>query len=136
MKAGMKKFLNKQNLYEIIRFGIVGTIAASLQIAIYYLLTGHIGHNLALVVSYALALVVNFLLTTYFTFRVKASKKRGLGFFASHAVNFLLQFVLLNFYVSVVGLDKQIAIIPVLAVCIPINFLLIRYVMKKKRSTC
>ena len=130
----MKEFLNKQNLYEVIRFGIVGTIAAILQVVFYFLLTGPIGHNLALFVSYALALVVNFLLTTYFTFRVKASKKRGLGFFASHAINFLLQFLLLNFYVSIVGLDKKIAIIPVLAVCIPITFLLIRYVMKKKQG--
>ncbi len=131
-KADIKALLTKENLYEVIRFGIVGSIAAILQVVIYYLLTGHISHNLALFVSYALALVVNYLLTTYFTFRVKASRKRGLGFLTSHAVNFLLQFLLLNFYVSVVGLDKQTAIIPVLAVCIPINFLLIRYVMKKK----
>lgn len=130
--AALKELLNKQNLFEIIRFGIVGVIAAALQVTFYYLLSGHISHNLALFVSYGLALVVNFLLSTYFTFRVKASKKRGVGFFTSHAVNFLLQFLLLNFYISVVGLDKQIAIIPVLAVCIPINFLLIRYVMKKK----
>ena len=127
----MRQLLNRQNLLEIIRFGIVGTIAAILQVAIYYLLSGHIAHNLALFVSYVLALIVNFLLTTYFTFRVKASKKRGVGFFCSHAINFALQLLLLNFYVSIVGLNKQIAIIPVLAVCIPINFLLIRFVMKK-----
>ena len=130
--AYIKQQLNRQNLLEIIRFGIVGSIAAILQIVIYLLLAKHIGHNLALFISYALALIVNFLLTTYFTFRVKASKKRGVGFLTSHAINFLLQFLLLNFYISVVGLNKQIAIIPVLAVCIPINFLLIRYVMKKR----
>lgn len=130
--AYIKQQLNRQNLLEVIRFGIVGSIAAILQIVIYLLLAKHIGHNLALFISYALALIVNFLLTTYFTFRVKASKKRGVGFLTSHAINFLLQFLLLNFYISVVGLNKQIAIIPVLAVCIPINFLLIRYVMKKR----
>lgn len=130
--AYIKQQLNRQNLLEIIRFGIVGSIAAILQIVIYLLLAKHIGHNLALFISYALALIVNFLLTTYFTFRVKASKKRGVGFLTSHAINFLLQFLLLNFYISIVGLNKQIAIIPVLAVCIPINFLLIRYVMKKR----
>ena len=128
----IKQQLNRQNLLEVIRFGIVGSIAAILQIVIYLLLAKHIGHNLALFISYALALIVNFLLTTYFTFRVKASKKRGVGFLTCHAINFLLQFLLLNFYISVVGLNKQIAIIPVLAVCIPINFLLIRYVMKKR----
>jgi putative flippase GtrA len=130
--AYIKQQLNRQNLLEVIRFGIVGSIAAILQIVIYLLLAKHIGHNLALFISYALALIVNFLLTTYFTFRVKASKKRGVGFLTSHAINFLLQFLLLNFYISIVGLNKQIAIIPVLAVCIPINFLLIRYVMKKR----
>ena len=130
-KADIRKFLNRQNLYEAIRFGIVGAIATILQVAVYYILSGHISHNLALFISYALSLMVNFLLTTYFTFRVKASKKRGVGFLTSHAINFLLQFLLLNFFISFIGLDKQTAIIPVLAVCIPINFLLIRYAMKR-----
>ena len=129
-RANLKNYLNKQNLFEVIRFGIVGSIAALIQVVIYYVLSGRIPHNLSLLISYAIALMANYLLTSYFTFRVKVSRKRGLGFFISHAFNFFLQFVLLNFYISFLGLNAQIAIAPVLAVCIPINFLLVRHVMK------
>lgn len=127
----MKRLLHKRSAAELLRFAVVGGIATVLQVGIYYLLSAHINHNLALPVSYGLALMVNFLLTTYFTFRVKPSKKRGVGFLLSHANNFVLQFLLLNFFIEVAGLDKQLAIIPVLAICIPINFLLIRFFMKK-----
>jgi putative flippase GtrA len=127
----MKRLLHKRSAAELLRFAVVGGIATVLQVGIYYLLSAHINHNLALPVSYGLALMANFLLTTYFTFRVKPSKKRGVGFLLSHANNFVLQFLLLNFFIEVAGLDKQLAIIPVLAICIPINFLLIRFFMKK-----
>lgn len=129
--ADVRQQLNRQNLSEAIRFGIVGVIATALQASVYYLLTKHTGHNLALFFSYAVSLAVNFLLTTCFTFRVKATRRRGVGFLASHAVNFLLQFLVLNFSISIVGIDKQMAIIPVLVVCVPVNFLLIRKVMKE-----
>lgn len=131
MKPSLKKHINKKSAAELLRFAIVGGIATVLQVGIYYLLSARISHNLALPVSYAISLAANFILTTYFTFKVKPSKKRGMGFLLSHVNNFVLQFLLLNLFIEIVGLDKQLAIIPVLAICIPINFLLIRYFMKK-----
>lgn len=131
MRLSLRKHVNKKSAAELVRFAMVGGIATVLQIGIYYLLSAHISHNIALPISYGVALVANFLLTTYFTFRVKPSKRRGAGFLLSHVNNFVLQFLLLNFFIEVVGLNKQLAIFPVLAICIPVNFLLIRYFMKR-----
>jgi putative flippase GtrA len=125
-----KEIIKDPRIQEIIRFGLVGGLATILQIVIYYLLSRYLSHNVSLIISYATSLIVNFILTVYFTFQVKATAKKGIGFIISHAINFTLQFIFLNIFVYI-GIDKQLAIIPVLAICIPINFLLVRYAIKK-----
>ena len=117
-------------LQEVLRFGIVGAASTLIQFVAYFLLAGVTNHNIALPVSYALSLLFNFLMTTYFTFRVKPDARKGMGFLASHAVNFTLQFLLLNLFIWT-GIHKQWAIIPVFMVCIPVNFLLVRWSMKR-----
>ena len=126
----IKTIISQPKFREVIRFGIVGGIATVLQVFIYWLLAPRLNHNLALIISYVVSLVVNFLLTVYFTFQVKPTARTGVGFLASHAVNFTLQFLLLNLFIRL-GVDRQWAIVPVLAVCIPINFLLVRTSVKK-----
>ncbi len=122
--------MNRDRLYEILRFGIVGAVATLLQFVAFFLLVSHISHNIALPLSYAISLTVNFFLTTYFTFQVKPSAKKGMGFLVSHGINFTLQFVLLNIFIWL-GMNKQWALIPVFLVCIPVNFILVRLSVKK-----
>lgn len=121
---------HRERLFEILRFGIVGVVATIIQFVTYYLLVRTIDHNIALPLSYGISLLVNFFLTTYFTFRVKPDTKKGVGFLASHATNFTLQFLALNFFIWL-GVDKQWAIIPVFMICVPVNFILVRLSVKK-----
>lgn len=114
----------------MIRFGIVGCISTVMQFVIYYILVGHMTHNIAQPVSYAISLAMNYLMTTLFTFHVRPTKKNGVGFVGSHAVNFTLQLLLLNLFIWM-GIPKQWALIPVFCICAPINFILIRLTMKK-----
>ena len=116
---------------EVLRFALVGLCSVVLQYLAYYLLLFFLNPYIALPCSYLISLAFNFYLTTRFTFKVKASKKRGIGFLFSHLVNFLLQFVLLHVFMHCLQLPKQWALIPVLAVCVPVNFLLVRYFVKK-----
>ena len=126
----LRDIIHNKKFHEIVKFVIVGGIATLLQIVIYYLLSSTMSHNWALLISYAISLIINFLLTVFFTFQVKPTATKGAGFLTSHAINFTLQFVLINLFIYI-GIGKQIAIIPVLAICIPINFLLVRHSMKK-----
>lgn len=121
---------HREQVFEILRFGIVGALATLIQFVVYYLLVQIISHNIALPISYLISLLFNFILTTYFTFRVKPSTKKGLGFLTSHLINFTLQFILLNLFIWL-GLDKQWALIPVFMICIPVNFILVRLSVKK-----
>lgn len=143
----MGNFLNnisgdrRRKLGEMVRFGIVGVAATLLQYAIYYALVQfvadgmpaarqHFWTSVAMTVGYALSFVFNFFASTRFTFRVKANAKRGAGFLFSHCVNYLLQMLTLNLFLWV-GVPKALAPIPMFCVCVPVNFLLVRFSLKR-----
>lgn len=119
----------KETGFEFVRFTIVGCIAVAIQYIVYYLCLQFLSHNIAFVLGYVLSFIFNYIMTTAFTFRARRNKKNLAGFISCHLVNFLLQVGLLNLFIMM-GLAKEIALIPVLAICVPSNFLLIRLVMK------
>ncbi len=121
----------RQTLGEIIRFGIVGVLATLIQYGVYCLLVIWISPSISMTVGYAVSFIFNFFASTRYTFRVKANAKHGAGFALSHAVNWLLQIITLNFFLWL-GLSKQMAPIPMFCVCVPINFLLVRFFLKRK----
>lgn len=116
---------------EILRFGIVGVIATALQTGIYLLIVGLMHYTIANTIAYAVSFVFNYIASTRFTFRVKSTAKRGAGFALSHVVNYLLQTVMLSVSVRL-GLSERMALIPMFLVCVPVNFLLVRYFLKKR----
>ena len=133
----------RQKLGEVVRFAIVGGIATVLQYVIYLaampLLAnlipalGNSDHTLATVantLAYILSFIFNFIASTRYTFKVKANAKRGAGFTFSQIVNYSMQTLFLNLFVGL-GLAKQMAMIPTLCICIPVNFLLVRFFLKK-----
>ena len=131
----------KEKLGEIMRFGVVGVIAVIIQYAIYLLMIPMLtffipkigDHALATsanTVAYIVSFIFNFIASTRYTFKVKANAKRGIGFTLSHIVNYTLQTVFLNLFVHI-GLIKQIAMIPTLCICVPINFILVRFFLKR-----
>lgn len=81
-------------------------------------------------IAYIVSFIFNFIASTRYTFKVKANAKRGAGFTLSHVVNYSMQTLCLNLFVGL-GLAKQLAMIPTLCICIPVNFLLVRFFLKK-----
>lgn len=120
----------RQQLGEVIRFGIVGVLATLLQYAIYWVLIHWLAPTLSMTIGYAISFAFNFVASTRYTFRVEASAKRGAGFALSHAVNYVLQMLMLNLAIWL-GVSKQWAPIPMFCVCVPVNFLLVRFFLKK-----
>lgn len=124
-----------RSLSEIIRFGMVGTLATALHYGIYFLLWRYAGfnENIAYTVGYALSFVANFYLSAYFTFRSRPSWKRAGGFGGAHLVNYLLHICLLNLFLWL-GIPEEWAPLPVFSIAIPVNFLLVRLVFKSRRK--
>ena len=147
----MKDIINhfgKERLGEIIRFGIVGVLAVAIQYGVYLLLLwlfadqamtpyqsnyrGGFGGEyfplLANCFAYVVSFLFNYVASTRYTFHVRSTARRG--FTLAHLVNFLLQTLLLALFLRL-GLSKPVAMLPVFAICVPINFLLVRYFLKK-----
>lgn len=120
----------REKLGEIIRFGIVGTVSTLIQAGTYCLLVGILNYVVANTIAYIVSFIFNYIASTKYTFRVKSTAKRGVGFLLSHVVNYLLQTTSLTFFVWV-GMEKRLALIPMFCICVPINFLLVRYFLKK-----
>ena len=131
----------RQNLGEVVRFGVVGVTATLLQYGIYYALIQlipdtlsagrqHLWTTVSMTVGYLLSFIFNFYASTRFTFRVKANVKRGAGFVFSHCVNYGLQMLALNLFLWL-GLSKSLAPIPMFCICVPVSFLLVRFFLKR-----
>lgn len=117
---------------EFIRFGVVGVVATALHYGIYYLLQAFINVNVAYTAGYAISFIVNFYLTSYFTFGTAPSWKKLAGMGGAHLVNYLLHITLLNVFIYF-GISKIWAPIPVFAIVVPVNFILVRFVFKHKK---
>ncbi len=124
----------KEAFGELVRFAIVGTTAAALHYGIYWVLQHWINVNVAYTIGYVLSFLVNYYLSAHFTFKAKTSAKNGIGFGGAHLVNYLLHIVLFNFFLWI-GLSRELAPIAVLAIAVPANFVMVRFVFKHfKRS--
>ncbi len=131
----------REKMGELVRFGIVGCIAVVLQYGVYLAMMPSLAHFIpemgdhtlattANTIAYIVSFIFNFIASTRYTFKVKANAKRGAGFTLSHIVNYALQTLILNLFVGI-GLEKQWAMIPTLCICVPTNFVLVRFFLKR-----
>ncbi len=123
----------KKGFLTFVRFGMVGMLATALHYFLYYLLHGLMGANTAFTVAYVLSFVMNFYLTSYFTFGMRPSWRNLFGMCGAHGVNYLLQMGLLNFFLWA-GVSAVWAPLPVYAIAVPVNFLLVRFVFTRKNK--
>ena len=121
----------RKNFGEILRFGIVGAIAALLQYGVYLAMLIITSPGVANTIGYIISFIFNFIASTHYTFKLKANAKRGLGFALSHVVNYLLQTLTLLLFIYI-GVPKAYAPIPMFCICVPVNFILVRYFLTKK----
>ena len=124
----------KVNWNEVIRFGIVGVFATLLHYGIYWVLNHYMNANIAYTIGYLLSFICNFFLSSYFTFKSKASVKQGIGFIGAHLNNYLLHMILLNLFLYL-GVSETLAPVPVYLIAVPVNFILVRWVFKHNKAT-
>ena len=122
--------MNKEAIGEMVRFSIVGVLVTAIHYGVYWLLQLVVNVNIAWTAGYVAGFIVNYYLSAFYIFRKKTSVKNGAGFGMAHVVNYLLQMVLLNFFIWT-GLSAEMAPVGIYAVSIPVNFLLVRFVFKK-----
>ena len=128
-------FHSKSKRYQFIRYCAVGSLAAGIHYGDYFVLQEYelVNLNIAYTIGYATSFICNFFMTSYFTFRSNPSLKRVLGFGGSHLVNYLIHMGLFNLFLSL-DVNQEIAPLFVLAVAVPVNFVMLRFVFKHKKE--
>lgn len=122
-------------LSEILRFCIVGGFATVLQYGVYVVFVAAVKVPAvpSTLISYAISFIFNFILTSYFTFHKKPNARNGIGFTLSHLINMGLQTGMVAIFKGIVG--PTLALLPALAICIPANYLMVRFVFTNKVFT-
>ena len=128
-------FHSKSKRYQFIRYCTVGSLAAGIHYGVYFVLQEYelVNLNIAYTIGYATSFICNFFMTSYFTFRSNPSLKKALGFGGSHLVNYLIHMGLFNLFLSL-DVNQEIAPLFVLAVAVPVNFVMLRFVFKHKKE--
>lgn len=117
---------------EILRFAIVGGLATVIQYVVYVVFVNAVKVPAvpSTMISYAISFICNFFLSNYFTFHTRPNAVKGLGFALSHLLNMGLQVGLVAIFKGLVG--NTLALLPAMAICIPVNYLLVRFALTSK----
>ena len=125
----LRRIFRKGQTGEFCRFALVGVVATAVHYVVYCLLQRAMAAGAAYSVGYVVSLTANFALTSLFTFRARATLKRGVGFGLAHLCNYLLQMGLL-YVMLAAGVSREAAPLPVWCIAVPVNFLMVRFVFK------
>ena len=108
---------------EIVRFCITGTIVTAILYGIYYTM---------LYMDFNVSFACNFFLTNYYTFKTKVDFENGVRFSICQAINFFMQYITLKVFIAI-GVPEKVALIPVWAIIFPVNFWLMRSILRSDR---
>ena len=122
---------DKEKYAQFVRFCANGVLAVAIQYGVYLLLVQWINPFAANTVGYAVSFCVNFIITSYWTFRSRPSWRKLAGFGGSHIVNYLCQQAFLALFLWA-GIAKEYAAIMAMGSAVPVNFMILRVIYKKK----
>lgn len=122
----------RRNLAEFIRFCVVGVIATGIDAALFYAAKTIVPYQAALVIGYLMSLTVNYYLTTKWTFKVRQTWTNLLGIISVHLVNlFVVRMGLMFFFVQQLGLNSNVAYVPMLIISVLFSFIAIKFIIHK-----
>lgn len=130
MKEWIRRLLANEKVVEFIRYCFVGGCAVAIHYGIYLLLNQWMAVNLAYTIGYVLSVCFHWWMTFRFSFREQITVRRTGGYLLCNGVNYVLNMLFLNLFIWM-GISEQLAPIPVYCVVVPINFMLVRVVVKK-----
>ena len=82
--------------------------------------------------GFVVSFACNFFLTNYYTFKTKVDFENGVRFSICQAINFFMQYITLKVFIAI-GVPEKVALIPVWAIIFPVNFWLMRSILRSDR---
>ena len=126
-KSLLTKYINS----EFGRFLLVGGLNTLLTQLLYMALLLVISYPLSYTISYIAGILLAYWLNSRIVFKEPLHWKKALQFPLVYVVQYILGFALLYVFIEWLGVHKMIAPLPVIAVIVPVTFLLSRYIIKQ-----
>lgn len=127
-----------RRLYDssFIRFAFVGGVATGINYGTYLLLVwrfAELNPTIAYIGAFCVSIICNFVLSSYFTFRIAPTWTRAVKFLTAHLINLANELILLNIWLWV-GVSKFYAPIFVFLIAFPINYFMVRFALRGRRQ--
>lgn len=157
MKQRIGRLAKRKSVRQLVKYGIVGMIGLVIDMGIYYLLVTRlavhypfsavlsslVGGNMSVgmldilmsnIISQTLAVVNNFILNSYFTFKVTDNRLKRFTSFASIAVfGMVISSILLTLFIGVMGIDDMIAKVMAIFIVAAVQFIINKFFTFKER---
>ena len=132
MKVLFDRIYKSQSFGELIRFCIVGTIATSIDAAVFYLVRQIAAYQVALISGYFISLVVNYFLTVIWTFKQIPSVNNAIAVVLAHLFNlFVVRMGVMYLLVEQLSVNDKYAYIPTVILSVATNFIIVRFLVKR-----
>lgn len=118
------------SLYRFKRFVIVGVVNTFVSFSVYLALTPFIGYLWAYVAAFVTGVAISFFLSTRWVFKTHSSIARATFFPLVYAPQLLIGSFILNIFVEMFGIHRNLALLLVIALTLPINFLLAKTLLR------
>ncbi|WP_189946724.1 GtrA family protein [Streptomyces roseolus] len=119
----------RDQLGQIIRFGVVGGINTGTFFGCYLLLHPWMPYFAAYTLAFLLSMVGSFFLNTYFTYRTRPTWKKFALFPLTNVTNYVVQSAGLYALVTWAGTDDRIAPLVAAVVAIPFTYVISRRIL-------
>jgi putative flippase GtrA len=116
--------------HEAMRFLIAGVTNTSATYVIYLTLLPMLSYTAAYTIAYVIGIALAYALNTWFVFRVPRNVRGMLLFPLVYIVQYLIGVGTLNIAAHAFGVPQKFALLPSLAVSIPVTYIISRYVLK------
>ena len=114
---------------QALRFVVAGAVNSSATYLAYLALLRWVSYRWAYSLSYAAGILLSFVLSSRFVFRVPFQRRKLLIYPVVYVVQYLLGYGVIYAVVSLAGIDPRFGPLAVLAVTVPVSFLLSRKVL-------
>lgn len=116
---------------EALRFLVGGAINTLATFILYWVLLRFVSYPMAYTLSFVTGIGLSYALNALFVFRVRPAVRSALAFPLVYLAQYLVGFAVLWLWASVLEMPPAYGVLAVVAVSLPITFVLSRYVLEK-----
>ena len=126
--------MEKEKYIEFVKFCIVGTLCAGIDLLFFNLVRFFASYQLSVIAGFVISWLVNYFMSSYWTFQEKPTKTNFIGMLSAHLINlFVVRMGVMYVLVDVLSLNSRIAYIPTLIIAAITSFIMVRFCFKYKK---